>query len=41
MLIDTAQEGRNENGNAPLNTIFNGYDESLPAQVIQAIDLTI
>lgn len=41
MLIDTTMEGRNENGNAPLNTIFNGFDESLPAQVIQAIDLTI
>lgn len=41
MLIDTSQEGRMEDGNAPLNTIFNGYDESLPAQVIQAIDLAI
>ena len=41
MLIDTTMEGRNENGNAPLNTIFNGFDESLPAQVIQAIELTI
>lgn len=41
LLIDTSQEGRMEDGNAPLNTIFNGYDESLPAQVIQAIDLAI
>ena len=41
MLIDTAQEGRMEDGGAPINTIFNGYDESLPAQVIQAIDLAI
>ena len=41
MLIDTSQEGRMEDGQAPLNTIFNGYDESLPAQVIQAIDLAI
>lgn len=41
MLIDTAQEGRMEDGAAPINTIFNGYDESLPAQVIQAIDLAI
>jgi hypothetical protein len=31
MLIDTAQEGRMEDGGAPINTIFNGYDESLPA----------
>ena len=41
MLIDSSQEGRMEDGQAPLNTIFNGYDESLPAQVIQAIDLAI
>lgn len=41
LLIDTSQEGRMEDGNTPLNTIFNGYDESLPAQVIQAIDLAI
>ena len=41
MLIDTAQEGRAEDNGAPINTIFNGYDESLPAQVIQAIDLAI
>lgn len=41
MLIDTSQEGRMEDGYTPLNTIFNGYDESLPAQVIQAIDLAI
>lgn len=41
MLIDTAQEGRMEDGASPINTIFNGYDESLPAQVIQAIDLAI
>nr|DAH81518.1 MAG TPA: hypothetical protein [Bacteriophage sp.] len=31
MLIDSSQEGRMEDGQAPLNTIFNGYDESLPA----------
>ena len=41
MLIDSSQEGRMEDGQAPLNTIFNGYDESLPAQVIQALDLAI
>lgn len=41
MLIDTSQEGRNDNGNAPMNTIFNGYDDTLPAQAVQAIELAI
>lgn len=41
LLIDSTMEGRAEDGAQPLNTIFNGYDESLPAQVIQAIDLAI
>jgi hypothetical protein len=30
-LIDTTQEGRNDNGNAPMNTIFNGFDDTLKA----------
>jgi len=29
--IDTTQEGRNDNGNAPINTIFNGFDDTLKA----------
>lgn len=41
LLIDSTMEGRAEDGAQPLNTIFNGYDESLPAQVIQAIDVAI
>ena len=41
MWIDTAQEGRNETGSAPINTIFNGFDDSLKAQAIQAINLAI
>ena len=39
--IDTTQEGRNDNGNAPLNTIFNGFDDTLKAQAVQAIELAI
>lgn len=39
MLIDTSQEGRNDG--APMNTIFNGYDDTLPAQAVQAIELAI
>lgn len=40
-LIDTTQEGRNDNGNAPMNTIFNGFDDTLKAQAIQAIEVAI
>ena len=39
--IDTTQEGRNDNGNAPINTIFNGFDDTLKAQAVQAIELAI
>lgn len=38
-LIDTTMEGRAEG--QPINTIFNGYDDSIPAAAIQAIELTI
>ena len=41
MWIDSTQEGRNDNGNAPMNTIFNGFDETLKAPAIQAIELAI
>lgn len=41
MWIDTAQEGRNETGSAPINTIFNGFDDSLRSQTIQAIEMAI
>ncbi len=40
-LIDTTQEGRNDAGNAPLNTIFNGFDDTVPAQAVQAIQMAI
>ena len=39
--IDTTQEGRNDNGNAPMNTIFNGFDDTLKAQAVQAIEVAI
>lgn len=39
--IDTTQEGRNDNGNAPMNTFFNGFDDTLKAPAIQAIELAI
>ena len=38
-FIDTTMEGRAEG--QPINTIFNGYDDSLPAAAIQAIELAI
>ena len=41
LWVDSSQEGRNDNGNAPLNTIFNGFDDTLKAQAIQAIELAI
>ena len=41
MWVDTTQEGRNDNGNAPLNTIFNGFDETLKSQAVQAIEMAI
>ncbi len=40
-IIDTTQEGRNDTGNSPLNTIFNGFDDTVPAQAIQAIQIAI
>ena len=38
-LIDTTMEGRAEG--QPINTIFNGYDDSIPAAAIQAIEVAI
>lgn len=40
-LIDTSQEGRLSAGQAPINTIFNGYDDTVKAQAIQAIQIAI
>lgn len=39
--IDTSQEGRLAAGQAPINTIFNGYDDTIKVQAIQAIQLAI
>ena len=39
--IDTSQEGRLAAGQAPINTIFNGYDDTVKVQAIQAIQLAI
>lgn len=40
-LLNSAEEGRQAAGSAPLNTIFNGYDDTVKAQAIQAIQLAI
>lgn len=40
-VLDSSQEGRIQSGQAPLNTIFNGYDNTVKAQAIQAIQLAI
>ena len=40
-LLDSSQEGRLQTGQAPLNTIFNGFDNTVKAQAIQAIQLAI
>ena len=40
-LLDTAQEGRAALGQPPLNTTFSGYDDTVKAQAIQAIQIAI
>ena len=40
-LIDTSQEGQVSTGQAPLNTMFNGFDDTVKVQAIQAIQLAI
>lgn len=40
-LIDTSQEGQVGTGQAPLNQYFNGYDDTVKVQAIQAIQLAI
>ncbi len=40
MWIDSAQEGRNEGNQAP-NQIYNGFDDTIKAQAIQAIEMAI
>lgn len=40
-LLNSSEEGRLANGSAPLNTIFNGYDNTVKYQAIQAIQLAL
>lgn len=40
-LLNSASEGRQAAGQAPLNTIFNGYDDTVKVQAVQAIQLAI
>ena len=40
-LIDTSQEGQLNTGQAPLNTMFNGFDDTVKAQAVQAIQMAI
>ena len=40
-LIDTSQEGQVNTGQAPLNTMFNGFDDTVKVQAIQAIQVAI
>lgn len=40
-LLNSASPGRLEAGQAPLNTIFNGYDDTVKVQAIQAIQVAI
>ncbi len=40
-LIDSSQEGRLGAQQTPINTIYNGYDDTVKAQAIQAIQLAI
>jgi len=39
--LDSSQEGRLASGQAPLNTIFNGFDNTVKTQAVQAIQLAI
>ena len=40
-LMDTSQEGQLNTGQAPLNTLVNGFDDTMRAQAIQAVNLVI
>lgn len=40
-LIDTSQEGQLNTGQAPLNQTFNGFDDTVKVQAVQAIQLVI
>lgn len=40
-LIDTSQEGQLNTGQAPMNQLFNGFDDTVKAQAVQAIQMAI
>lgn len=40
-MFDTSQEGQLNTGQAPINQAFNGYDDTIKAQAIQAIQMVI
>lgn len=40
-VLDSSQEGRLGAGTTPLNTIFNGFDNTVKAQAVQAIQIAI
>lgn len=40
-LLDSSQEGRLQAGASPLNTIFNGFDNTVKEQAIKAIQVAI
>ena len=40
-LMDTSQEGQLNTGQAPMNTLVNGFDDTIKVQAIQAIQLAI
>lgn len=40
-VLDSSQEGRLSAGQAALNTIFNGYDNTVKVQAVQAIQVAI
>ena len=40
-LMDTSQEGQLSTGQAPLNTLVNGFDDTIKADAVQAIQLAI
>ena len=40
-LLDTSQEGQLNTGQAPINTMFNGVDDTVKAQAVQAIQMAI
>ena len=39
--MDTSQEGQINTGQAPLNTLVNGFDDTVKAQAVQAIQMAI